>query len=227
MPLTYRRPAKAWRKKVMSVPRPLAASTVMVAGGKAFPTKWRRTLNYCEKITINPASAGLAVSNYFSCNSLNDPNRTGVGHQPLGFDQIMLAYDHYVVGSAKITITLDNDGNGSSLLAGIALRDSIGGTSDPTTIIEQGNCVYTTAGATGGPTVKSLTTTCDVAKFLGRRGVLSDPNLKGGASSNPAEECYFQVFLADLGSSDPPTINLIVKIEYDCYFIEPKQLTQS
>lgn len=197
------------------------------ADGQAFPTRWHRKLNYCEKIEINAASGGLAVSNYFSANSLFDPNRTGVGHQPSGFDQIMAGYDHFVVKSAKLTVTCDNDGNGAGIIMGIGARDTIGGTSGAASLIEQGRCVYTGVGATGGPTVKDLTLEIDVAKFLGDRDVLTDPACKGSASANPTEECYFQVWLASLGSADPPSVPLLVKIEYDCYFVEPKQLILS
>ena len=33
-----------------------------------------------------------------------DPNHTGVGHQPLYFDQLMTIYNHYIVIGAKITV---------------------------------------------------------------------------------------------------------------------------
>ena len=32
------------------------------------------------------------------------PNHTGVGHQPLYFDQLMTIYNHYIVIGAKITV---------------------------------------------------------------------------------------------------------------------------
>ena len=37
-------------------------------------------------------------------NSLFDPNLSGLGHQPRGFDQLMAVYEKYTVVAAKITV---------------------------------------------------------------------------------------------------------------------------
>ena len=47
-------------------------------------------------------------------NSLFDPNRTGTGHQPYGFDQLSTFYNRYYVTGSKMTVTFscqtkDND----------------------------------------------------------------------------------------------------------------------
>ena len=65
------------------------------------PLKMAATLLYSDQITLNPA-AGTVSKHVFSANGLFDPNITGVGHQPRGFDQYMALYNHYTVIGARI-----------------------------------------------------------------------------------------------------------------------------
>ena len=55
-------------------------------------------LRYAERINIPAAAAvGLANAYLFNLNSIYDPDRTGVGHQPMGRDQLALLYHRYRV----------------------------------------------------------------------------------------------------------------------------------
>ena len=69
-------------------------------------TKWVR-LKYVQETSID---TGLASINkiYFRANSLFDPDFTGVGHQPLHYDELNVPYDHYTVYGSKITVTVIN-----------------------------------------------------------------------------------------------------------------------
>lgn len=63
---------------------------------------------YCQSIEMFTANiTGLVGSQYaFRLNSLFDPDITGVGHQPLGFDQMKLFYAKYVVNKVHIQIRI-------------------------------------------------------------------------------------------------------------------------
>lgn len=56
-----------------------------------------------EQKTLTTGVAGVAVHTYV-LNSLFDPDFTGVGHQPYGFDQLTPFYRRYRVNGAKVTI---------------------------------------------------------------------------------------------------------------------------
>jgi len=43
-------------------------------------------------VGLNPA-IGAAAGYVFNLNSLHDPNTSGVGHQPTGFDQLIAIYE--------------------------------------------------------------------------------------------------------------------------------------
>ena len=88
-------------------------------------SKVKTKLRYVEYFTLNPAAAGLPATHVFSANGLYDPNITGVGHQPRGFDQLMALYDHYYVSRSKIIADFASISNNSVApwVCGIVLDD--------------------------------------------------------------------------------------------------------
>lgn len=57
------------------------------------------THRYVELFTLSTA-AGAFGTYQFKCNGMFDPNTTGTGHQPMGYDQMTPLYKHwYVIGS--------------------------------------------------------------------------------------------------------------------------------
>lgn len=63
------------------------------------------TLRYTETFN-NTLLTLVASSQVFNLNSPFDPNRTGGGHQPYGYDQITLMYNRYRVLSCKWSIVV-------------------------------------------------------------------------------------------------------------------------
>lgn len=195
-------------------------------------TKGCRTFKYCEQSSLDPAIGGVAASYSYSCNGLYDPNITGGGHQPMGFDQLVgVMYDHYTVIGAKITVRFFSAGTSvgpNTAIVGIAVRDRSGYTGSLTEMLEQGRQVsrpLSTSDARGFTTVSYKV---NPAKFLGRSKPMSDSQLKGSVSANPAEQCYFIVFAASAdGSSDTTAIQTTVQIEYTAVLSEPLFLSQS
>jgi hypothetical protein len=188
------------------------------------PTKFFTKLKYVSPITISGTLAGGCGVHVFSANGLYDPDITGSGAQPRGFDQLMAMFDHYVVAKAQINFectTTDGTNNRLSEQIGICVRDS---NSPETTIVEYLEHGWSKHQAVGrdakGAKVSHEVSTLD---FLGRTGLLSDPNLKGSASANPSEDVLFHVFV---GSLVPAATTYLaygyVTIIYDAWFIEPK-----
>lgn len=193
-----------------------------------------RTTRYVEKnVVLNPGVGGTADSYVFSANGVYDPNISGIGHQPIGFDQIMNFYDHFVVLGSKITITYLNGASANTIVCGITLSDNSVEIPNASQLIENGRCKWTLlsaasttyAGAGQGP--KRLTMSCNPAKYLGRTKPLSDSQLKGSISANPAEQAYWHVFAEPNTSADAGSVQCHVVIDYIVAYIEPKVLPQS
>jgi len=207
-----------------------AGNNQVISGGRLLPEKSKYLFKYAEKVSIDPPTGGLSSSYFISTNSLFDPNRSGVGHQPYGFDEFMTFYDHYTVIGSKITITLLNTGSTSTdtYLVAITERDTTSAVADITHLIEMGNSTYATiAAANGSSGVATLTHRSNPAKFLGRSAPLADPDLKGTVSSSPVEESFFEINVANFSIDDPPTIDVLINVEYIAVLTEPKKFTQS
>lgn len=161
-----------------------------------------------------------------------DPDITGSGHQPLGFDELVgIMYSHYTVIGAKIKAHFSTDGTSGSTAAyrvGIAQRDASGYSGTGTLLIEQGRTNWATVAPIGSDSQRTITSKMSIGKFLGRSKVMSDPDLKGTVSANPAEQAYFIVWVAGIDDTqDASSVYVTCEIEYLAVLTEPKLLSGS
>jgi len=204
------------------------------------PSNQQFRLKYSEFVTLNPA-AGTWASNIFRANDMFDPNFSGTGHQPNGFDQIMLWYNHFSVLRSRCRITASQPTLTSTGLqvAGLALS---GGTGDvpgligygldalleglPEQQVEWGFC-----GTTGNSVTtrfKSQWMEFDSKQFFGKKVDVLNANFQGSTSASPVEQAFFTAFVGAWdGASDTDSIRFLVEIEFDAVFSEPKPLPAS
>lgn len=188
-----------------------------------------RTLRYNTNVTLNP-TAGVPAYHNFAMNGLYDPDITGTGHQPLGWDQLIgVFYDHAVVIGSRIKVEFISTSNttGGFAVCGIDPRDDTGYALDKDELIEQGRGKHCTIPSyyAGG---KTLMHKMNPNKFLGRSAPLADDQLKNSSASNASELAIWTVWAASPdGVIDPTGVIANVTIEYLTVFIEPKTLTGS
>lgn len=188
-------------------------------------------LKYCEQISLDPG-VGLVGKYVFNAGGCFDPNVTGTGHQPMGFDQWMNFYEHFVVLGSKISAVYQTtglqpqDGNG---IVGIILKSN--NTTSATTIneyVETQGCRFRGITPVGGNNSTTVSNRYSAKKFLGRSNILSDPTLKGNVSADPTESAYYEVFAGPSNTGyNLGVVNVLVRIEYIVAFIEPKPLPSS
>lgn len=168
-----------------------------------------------------PGGGGL-LSWIYTANGLYDPDVGGTGHQPSGFDQLMLMYDHYCVIACKITVTFVNTSN-ADLLCGIACKDSLTPPTDQREEIESGNCVYSLVSPFGcGNNQVTLTYQVNLAKFLGISKILSSDKCQGNSSNNPSEEVgLFPFIYAGNTAIQTARVPTNVTLEYTAILHEP------
>ncbi len=88
--------------------------------GKTFKTK----LRYVTQLELGSGTNDFASHHFYRANSAFDPDLTGTGHQPMGYDQLALFYDHYTIIGSKITCNYHNVGGSNPIVCGIRLRDT-------------------------------------------------------------------------------------------------------
>jgi hypothetical protein len=143
----------------------------------------------------------------------------------------MAMYDHYVVHRSRLMVTFMSEsataGRDTNIVVAVGLRSTTTSTTDVTQFIEMGRGEWSVVGSQNGKATATLTLACDVGAYLGRSNVMADPELKGSNASDPTEEVFFELNVANLDGGDPPGLDCLVVIEYDASFIEAKRLVQS
>jgi len=193
-----------------------------------FPAKILKILRYSTTFA-GATTAGAITSTYvFRANDLFDPDFTGTGHQPMGFDQLMLWYNHFCVIKARIRIVAKNT---TASAPTVCLRQD--GSSTPITVIDRivelGGCVTETLevkGAYGANKVLQLE--LDVTKLQGvtRNTITADSTLRGDAATSPTEVTYFHVTMWDTAGTTG-SMECDVILEQEAFFMEPRDQIES
>lgn len=191
-------------------------------------------LKYCTNIFLD-ANSGDAVEYIFSANGLYDPDVTGSGHQPRGFDQQMEYFEHYTVLGSKCTVKMVPLGvsNVNPSAWTIVLSSSQSPFVNYNEIYElmearMGTSKFGVAGIYSGYSNSPVPLTS--RKFSSKRFFgpnYLDKDYSGSAASNPAEQAYYHIWSTNLGQNDPGLATFIVEIDYIALLTEPKDIVSS
>lgn len=194
-------------------------------------------MKYADSVALDPGSSGNVSVHTFSCNSLYDPDVTGVGHQPKSFDEFENFYNHYTVLGSKIKVTftsMDDSATAGSYAVGIYIDDN---STPPSTIIdlmeERKNSYKVVTAADSGKSSSIVTSKLSCKKFFGMPSLIGESNYRGvmgnfAIGSSPIEQAYYQVWATALdATTDSAPIRLLVEIEYIAMLTERKELGRS
>jgi hypothetical protein len=145
----------------------------------------------------------------------------------MGFDQMMLSYNHFCVTHSTIRITARNKSNTSPVT--VCVRQDASPT--PVTVIDRimefGGLMAVELDTLGSQT-NMMQLNMDVAKIQGISPVAltSDSTLRGDAGNSPTEVTYWHVQCWDTAAFTS-TVNYDVILEQTAIFFEPRDLTES
>jgi hypothetical protein len=194
-----------------------------------FPPTITKRLRYSTTFALSATTGAITSTQVFRANDLFDPDFTGTGHQPMGFDQLMTWYNHFVVIWAKITVVAKCTSGSAPT---VCLR--VDADSTPLTVIDRiveiGGCVtedLEVKGAYGAN--KKLSMTADICKLQGvsRSAITADPSLQGNAAASPAECTYFHITLWDTVATTTGSCECDVILEQIAIFLEPRNISES
>lgn len=173
------------------------------------------------------ATSGVPATYVLSTNGLYDPDITGTGHQPAGFDQMMLSYNHYTATRAKLYCTFHNTSTATTPTCALSVNASSTPVTNIDQMIEDGAIVTDRLmGANVYGAVRRLNTSCNVGKFGGVPNIRDRPDYQGDVATNPTEQSYFhiQVWGSEAATS---IVTIEFMIEYEAWFTEPRKLSES
>jgi len=193
-----------------------------------FPASITKRLRYSTSISLASTSGVITSTYVFRANDLFDPDFTSTGHQPMGFDQLMTFYNHFVVRRARITLVIRNTSDSQPTVCVRVDADSTALTAIDR-IVEFGGCetiVLDTKLSSNA--TKKLSLAVDIGKMQGVKpsALTADVNLRGTAAASPSEITYFHVTMWNTsGITGAATADVI--LEQVATFTEPRDLTAS
>lgn len=223
--MPYKKTYKKRTRKSYSKKRKSYSSYTQQAVG---PSTLTRKLRYVDKITLNPASLSALASHRFRANDMYDPDVTGTGHQPMGFDQYMTMYDHFKVVGSKITCHIlgNEDAASPPFVIGVYLDDDTTAVTDSNNLIEQGLTSYKIVSTGNGQHAVKLYKNFSSKKYFSSQKAAA--TLMGDASTSPTEQAIYTIFAQALENSvDVLQLRVHVVIDYIVQFSERKTLTSS
>lgn len=201
-----------------------------------FPRSKTVRMKYCTTLQIDP-SLGSVFKHAFRANSVFDPDGTGVGTQPTGFDEWMAHYNHFTVTGAKIKITPLFSTSVESADAGywgiVLTGDSTDidqYTSGEEIMMSYRGQTHSIAGRytnMGTKIQKHLYKQFSTRKFFRNRNPIDQSQYRGNASSNPTEQAFFILWYSHILSNNPAAAQFLVEIDYVVAFHERKLLPVS
>jgi hypothetical protein len=193
-----------------------------------FPARTVKMLRYSTSFNIS-TTAGAVGTYVFRANDLFDPDFSGTGHQPMGFDQMMLFYNHFCVTHAKMIVTARNLSTTGSPTSFI--RQDAGSTTLTVAdrILEFGglvSCVLEPAVQFGQ--CKTNVLSLSVARLQGvtESALTADSTLRGDSATSPTEVVYFHVGQYDVNAINTSVVYEII-LEQRAVFMEPRDTIES
>ena len=234
-PYKSRQPWSAKRTQTSNV-----LSSVRVPGIRrpdfGFPDRMVTKLRYVDNFLLTGA-AGVPGANVFRFNSCFDPDLTGIGHQPMYFDQFAGAvgtgpYSRYRVIGAKATVSFmhasapaSTPANYGPIVVGLQTGATSGlyGTT-VSSLCEASNSVWTHLGdKAGGNNIKTLTATYSPRRDLGVNK--DDDTVSAAYNGNPSQ--VFHVIPWKIDTIGGVIVSALVEIVYTVEFFDRNEVTQS
>jgi len=194
-----------------------------------FPARTYKALRYSTSCLLTVTN-GIPGGYVFRANDLFDPDFTGTGHQPMGFDQMMISYNHFTVVKAWIKVIFRNTSTSGGPCTVCIRQDADSAIIlSIDRVVEFGGSVIDTLSYPGQYGANAaLTLGVSIAKLQGlsQTALTADPTLRGNAASSPSEISYFHVMAWD-SSGKSCSVACDVVLEQLACFTEPRDFAQS
>lgn len=194
----------------------------------------RRDTSHAEVATLRYAmtfvpGAVPVFTQVFRGNGCFDPDITGSGAQPTGFDQYMALYKNFRVIRSKIRVSVLSGSTAAAAGQAIVVvrADAASGASlasDPLGALCSTNATHRVVQSFPAPGVRM-----EMNRTTSRMLSLSPdlPDLLGDASADPAVQWHWHVTVSSFDLSSNPVVRVLCNLEYTVEFTGRKTITLS
>lgn len=232
MPRRKANPRRRRRQRKGYIPRNLSLGPTYPNGIIA---KHKYTMNKTLQATYVAGDIPGTALQSFRTASLFDPDRTGVGHQPLFYDEMSAIYNQYRVLGAKCRVRFVNMSNEPVVVFGAHLGAPLGNGWNPSQLMERKDVKsqFLSPLNAGGRNITSMNLFYSPGKFYkqSKENLRADNSLVGNAVGDvvPSKMTYFEVAIAQvdttLGESANHAVKIYVDIEFSAFWNDRKLQT--
>lgn len=201
------------------------ASTSVVRGPTAVPDRMMVKLRYSDNFTATTTtSMNLQL---MTVNNPYDPDKTGVGHQPLGWDQWTAFYDRYKCFGSKITLTVLNESTTEQGFVGLVCKNENTAVANLPTLMEKpyAKIRFIPTEGSGGKNPAYVSSYMSTKKIFGVKFL--DDDYAALTSTSPANVAYWHIYVQAADEVTSCSFRFFVSIKYYVMFYDRKGLTQS
>lgn len=244
----------AWKSRQIGKSRP-ALNLTSVPRGITPPTQgylgqtFETELCYADYFSLDPG-IGAPTTYVFSCNGLYDPNITSTGHQPHGFDQMMVNYNNYIVTASAIEVVLFpyanvagtstqnlTTGAGTSTapqimgsFLSVCVRDKLtamtGALVSNFALLERPGMKTKFVNSNSSPT--KVSHSWSIPQFYGKARDAKTQELSGTVTNNPDEQNFYHIIFGPPdGSTNLPEHQFVVRMKFKVRFYNPVDVATS
>lgn len=174
-------------------------------------------------------TVGVYQTQTMNLNSLYDPDRSGIGHQPLGHDQWATWYNRYRVFKVDYIITLINLDPDQPAIVSVNNANGVPTWTDESAFEQTGSFVQQLSPRDGGLSRKVVTGSVYLPRLNGKVGSAYKANDDTQAifGASPSEALTQSIVVAPTLAGSEVNIGYTIKYVYHCEFFDPKTLPVS
>lgn len=195
--------------------------------GSPVPDRMFTTMRYIHILTLGGTSIPYAQQQY-RANDIYDPDYTGTGNFPLGYDQFLPLFSRYRVHSSKIVIKpeITSTQEANNYVIGVYPSNEAQGVGSAIlrdNLARSYNKYMTTVRTDNSSMIKSYMKT---SKLLGvsKAAVRLDDSFSAQMNAHPANPWFWTVYIGNLTQSGNTGMNAVVEIKYYVEFYDRKML---
>ncbi len=156
-------------------------------------------------------------------NTLFDPDKTGIGHQPLYYDQLTSLYRRYRVHASTITVELLN----ATISSHIAFTPTTDGTY-PATLNDALEATYTCSMPVSSSVFRNIKTRkINTKKIWGVQSITQDDLYQALYTADPVRLWFWKIQAEVFDGVSSGSLRVNVRILYQCELFERQPVTQS
>lgn len=199
------------------------------------PRSFMAKLRYAETFSLSTGTVGvIGTVQTMTLNNVYDPNQSGVGHQPYGFDQLTPFYGYYVVHRCRWRLLAQTIGSTAEVCLAYQIYPAVSGvtiagiSTDAAT--EKSTVTTLPVGPSGVDRARMVEGESEIHKILGITALQYKDNLDqygAAVTSGPTVGAYLEIGVGSYSGAAGTSLSVQVVMDFDVEFYSPKTLPQS